>query len=86
MFTEKSVIDKIEVLEDGQIQVRRSDVVFKDGEEIARVYHRHVLAPGDDTSAEHPRVMKIAKTVWDAPTVAAFKAKQHDLIAKSATE
>jgi urease accessory protein UreE len=61
---EISVIDKIEVLEDGQIQVRRADKVLKDGVEIAKLYHRHVLAPGDDLTGQDAKVVAIATAVW----------------------
>ena len=63
-ITELSVIDKIEVLEDGQIQVRRADKVLRDGVEIAKTYHRHVLSPGNDLTNEDPKVIAIAKAVW----------------------
>ena len=46
---EKSVVDKIEVLLSGCIQVRRRDQILKDGVEVAATYHRHVVSPGDDT-------------------------------------
>ena len=64
MITELSVIDKIEVLEDGQIQVRRADKVLRDGVEIAKTYHRHVLAPGDDLTGQDNRVILIARAAW----------------------
>ena len=44
------VVDKIEVLEMGQIQVRTATVVAEDETELSRSFHRQVLHPGDDTS------------------------------------
>jgi urease accessory protein UreE len=64
MITELSTIDKIEVLEDGQIQVRRADKVLRDGTEIAKSYHRHVLAPGDDLTGQDAKVIAIATAMW----------------------
>ena len=64
MITELSVIDIIEVLEDGQIQVRRADKVLRDGVEIAKTYHRHVLAPGDDLTGQDAKVVAIATAAW----------------------
>lgn len=64
MYTEESIIDKIEVLEDGQIQIRRADRVLKDGEKISETYHRHVIAPDQDISNEDERVQAVAKAVW----------------------
>ncbi len=74
MITEVSVIDKIEVLENFQIQVRRADKVLKDGVEIAKTYHRHVLAPGDDLTGQDAKVTKVAKALWTPDVVKAHKA------------
>jgi urease accessory protein UreE len=71
---EKSVVDKIEVLLAGQIQVRRRDQVLKDGTEIAATYHRHVLSPGDDLSNEDPRVVAIAEATWTPEVIVAYQA------------
>jgi urease accessory protein UreE len=71
---EKSVVDKIEVLLAGQIQVRRRDQVLKDGTEIAATYHRHVLSPGDDLTNEDPRVVAIAEATWTPEVIAAYQA------------
>lgn len=62
---EKSVVDKIEILLDGTIQVRRRDQILKDGEEVAATYHRHVVSPGDDLSEEDPKVVAIANAIWE---------------------
>ena len=72
---EKSVVDKIEVLLDGYIQVRRKDQILKDGVEVAATYHRHVVVPGADTSAEDPRVAAIAAATWTDEIISAYQAK-----------
>jgi hypothetical protein len=71
---EVSVVDKVEVLLNGSIQVRRRDQILKDGIEIAATYHRHVLHPGDDISNEDPRVAAIAAATWTEEVVAAYQA------------
>jgi urease accessory protein UreE len=71
---EKSVVDKIEVLLLGQIQVRRRDQILKDGVEVAATYHRHALSPGDDLSNEDPRVVAIAEATWTPEVIAAYQA------------
>jgi hypothetical protein len=76
MITELSVIDKIEVLEDGQIQVRRADKVLRDGVEIAKTYHRHVLAPGDDFKAEEKCTQDICKVAWTPAVIKAYQDAQ----------
>ena len=70
-ITEKSVISKIEVLEDGQIQVQRANLVLRDNVEIAKEYHRHVLEPGQSTVAEDARVQAVASAVWTPAVIAA---------------
>lgn len=65
MTIEKNiVIDKIEILESGIIQVRQATKLIEDGNEIARCYHRHVLAPGDSLDGQTKRVIAVAKAVW----------------------
>jgi hypothetical protein len=64
MLTEESIVDLIEVLSDGQIQVRRADIILRDGAEISRNFHRHVVRPGDNISGEDPRVQAIAAAAW----------------------
>jgi len=60
---EKTEIGSLEVLPMGQIQVRTDTVIEKDGVEISRTYHRHVLAPGDDISKQDQRVKDVAAVV-----------------------
>jgi urease accessory protein UreE len=71
---EKSVVDKVEVLLNGIIQVRRRDQILRDGVEVAATYHRHVVHPGDDVSNEDPRVAAIAAATWTDEVVAAYQA------------
>ena len=75
MLTEQSVIDKIEVLEDGVIQVRRADRVLRDGVVIAHTYHRHLLLPSDSLGDQDARVAAVAKAIWTRDVIAAFEAK-----------
>lgn len=72
MLEERTVIDQITVLEDGQIQVRQAAKVYRDGVEIAKTYHRHVVSPGDDPAGEDARVRLVAKTIHTQAVVDAF--------------
>ena len=67
-------VDRIEVLEDGQMQIRTATVVDEDGTELSRTFHRHVLAPGADTSGETQRVQDIAAATWTAQVVSDYEA------------
>ena len=65
---------KIEVLENGTLQVRRSDIVLKDGTEVGRQFHRHVLTPGSDLSNEVQRVKDVANATWTPAVISAYEA------------
>ena len=73
-LTEDTVIDSIDVLLDGQIQVRRADRIFRDGVEVSHIFHRHVVAPGDDLSLEDPRVAAVGAAMHTPEVIAIFKA------------
>lgn len=77
MALEKNVVvDKIEVLENGAVQVRTKTAILEDGEQISGTFHRHVVAPGDDYSAEDARVQAVCAATHTAEVVAAYKAAQ----------
>ena len=71
-LTKTVLVDKIEVLEMGQVQVRTATVVAEDGVELSRAFHRHVLVPGDDTSGEADRVAAVAAAAWTPEVVTAW--------------
>jgi len=75
---EKVVVDSINTLEDGCINVRTATVILKDDVEISRTFHRHVLTPVDDTSGEDARVQAVATAVHTSSVVAAYRTA-HDL-------
>jgi len=70
------VVDHIEVLESGVVQVRTKTAILEDGVEISGKFHRHVVAPGDDYSAEDARVKAICAAMHTAEVIAAYKATQ----------
>ena len=69
------VIDKIEVLELGHIQVRQATKIMEDGKEISKSYHRYVLSPGDSLDGQDEKIQRIAKAVWTPEVVEAYKKK-----------
>ncbi len=74
MIVKNNIVDQINVLELGQIQVRTITKIMEDGVEISRTYIRHVLAPGDDLSGEDSRVVAVANVVWTPEVIAAYQA------------
>jgi len=81
MITEQKTVDRIEVVESGAVQVREVNRVLKNGAEIARNYHRWVLAPGQDVSDQPDNVKAICQAAWTPEVVLAYK-KQQEEIAK----
>jgi len=71
---EKQIVDLVELVESNHIQVRTANIIEKDGTEIARTFHRHVLAPGDSIVNEDPKVQAIANAVWTEEVIAAYQA------------
>ena len=71
-----TVVDLIEVAENGAIQVRTKTAIMEDGKQISGTFHRHVVAPGDDYSAEDARVQAICAATHTAAVVTAYKAAQ----------
>jgi hypothetical protein len=49
---------------------------MEDGKQISGTFHRHVVAPGQDYSAEDARVKAICAATHTASVVAAYKAAQ----------
>jgi len=74
-LTEESFADKIEIV-NNHVQVRVATVIKRDGEEISRSFHRHVLAPGDDYSAEEAKVQAVCAAVHTQDVIEAYKAAQ----------
>ena len=72
-FTERNEY-KVEVIPPFKIlQVRRADIVEKDGVEVGRTYHRHVRVPGDDVSSDAAEVQAIAGALWTAEVIKAYQ-------------
>jgi len=72
-LTKETVVDKIEVLEMGQVQVRTATRVLEDGAVLSSSFHRHVLAPGDDLTEQDAKVSAIATATWTAEVVTAYE-------------
>ena len=68
------VVDQIEVVENGSVQVRTATKIMDDGKEINRTFHRHFVAPGDDYSGEDARVQAICAATHTPEVVAAYQA------------
>ena len=82
-LTEETLEDKIEVVgEHKHVQVRTATVIKRDGTEISRSFHRHVLQPSTktdgswadtDISGESTEVQGICNAVWTDAVKTAYQ-------------
>lgn len=68
------IVDRIEVIENGSVQVRTKTAIMEDGKQISSTFHRHVVAPGTDYSSEDSRVKAICAATHTAGVIAAYQA------------
>jgi len=76
-LTKTTVNDKIEVIAIGDyktVQIRTATIISEDGEEISRTFHRHVVMPDADLSAEDADVAAICTPVFSDAVKAAYAA------------
>jgi hypothetical protein len=75
-LTETKVIDRIEVVgEYANLQVREATIIMRDGEQIAKSYHRWAFPPGSDVSFMPSNVQAMAQTAWTPEVIAAYQAQ-----------
>ena len=81
-LSKTTVVDKIEVMEKGQVQVRTATRVLEDGVELSSSFHRHVVEPSTkasgswadtDISGEDARVQAIATATWTSSVKTAYQ-------------
>ena len=73
-LSKEVVIDKIEIVENGIIQVRQATRIMEDGKQLSSSYTRWSLDPGQDVSDQEPRVQAICAATWTEEVVAAYQA------------
>ena len=74
MLEKVTAVDRIEVVENGCVQVRTKTAIMEDGKQISGNFHRHVVTPGDDYSGEDARVQAICAATHTADVISAYKA------------
>ena len=81
-LTKETIVDKIEVLENGILQVRTAIRVLEDGVQLSQAYHRHVVEPSTkasgswadtDISGEDARVQAVATATWTSAVKTAYQ-------------
>ena len=82
-LTKEIVVDKIEILEMGEVQVRTATRVKEDGTVLSSSFSRHVVVPSvktggswadTDISGEDARVQAVANAIWTNSVKTAYQA------------
>ena len=74
MALEKQVEEHLEILPNGNIQIKTVTKILDDGVVIASTNHRSVCEPGDVVIDKSERVKDIAPVIWKPEVIAASKA------------
>ena len=84
MTLEKKVTqDKVEIIDTGDykvLQVRTKTAIVEDGAELSSSYHRHVVMPTDDLTAESDEVTAVANAVFTQEIKDAYTASQTETV------
>jgi hypothetical protein len=82
-LTENISIDQIEIVGNWNIQVRQATIITKNGEQVARSFHRWVLNPDSDISGQEQKVQDICNVAWTPEVKAAFETFKAEQAARS---
>ena len=81
-LVKSTIVDRIEVLEMGQLQVRTATRIKEDGTLLSSSFSRHVLEPSiktdgswvdTDISGQDARVQAIANATWTSAVKTAYQ-------------
>lgn len=72
-LSKETVVDKMEVLSNGSVQVREAVRVLEDGKLVSQQFHRYVVSPGDDYSKRDAKVQAVCAKVQTAEVIAAYQ-------------
>jgi len=75
-LVKKVFTDRIEVVENGSVQVRTATQITENGVALSSTFHRHVVAPGDNYSNQDAKVQAICAAMHTTEVIAAYKAAQ----------
>jgi hypothetical protein len=77
MALEKEIkVDRVEVIENGTVQVRQATIITEDGNQLSSTFHRWCIAPNEDYSTQEQQVQDICKVAHTPEVIAAYQAQQ----------
>lgn len=74
-LTKQTKIDRIEVVENGIVQVRQATIITDNDNEVSRTFHRWCITPGEDYSTQEQQVQDICKVTHTPEVIAAYQAQ-----------
>jgi hypothetical protein len=75
-LTKEIVIDKIEVIENGMVQIRQATRIMEDGVQLSQSFHRWTIAPGQDYSDQADNVKAICQATHTPAVIAAYESSR----------
>jgi hypothetical protein len=72
-LTKETNIDKIEIVENGIVQVRQATKIIEDGNELSKSYHRWMILPGQDYSDQPDNVKAICAVAHTPAVIEAYE-------------
>ena len=76
MLEKKESYSKIEALESGVVQLRKTTTVYDDGQVLSQSHHRSVVSPLDDISELPDNVQAVCNAFWTDEVKAKFQEAQ----------
>jgi len=77
MLEKIKVTDKIEIFEDGIMQIREETRIVEDGIIISRSFtNRQIIEPGDDVSTYEKKICDVSKAIHTTEVVTDFQTKK----------
>ena len=77
MALEKEIkIDRVEIVENGIVQIRQATIITEDGNQLSRTFHRWCIVPGEDYSTQEQQVKDICRVAHTPEVIAAYQAQQ----------
>lgn len=72
-LSKEILIDKIEIVESGTVQVRQATRIMEDGNQLSQSFHRWTIAPGQDYSDQPDNVKAICAVAHTPAAIAAYE-------------
>jgi len=75
MIEKRTSIGAITVKPSGHLEIRIDTQIYEDGQPLGMsMYHRYVLAPGDDLANQPEQIISVANAVWTPEVISAYQA------------